>query len=148
MPPVINPRSVGASWGIRLAIMAGRVLPPGGVARTKLVWSRCDASSVVDPCTYKGPVLVCGTCWNRDRSAGEVFILGPLAVPVGLVCETCGGRDAAVQADTGVPPGYAEAMDRIAEWNATIDRRSERRKECITPFDWLPLWHPGASWQR
>jgi hypothetical protein len=152
MPPVINPRSVGSSWGTRLAIMAGRVLPPGGVERTRLWWMRCvdsprcgdDDCLQAGRCLGTGPFLVCSRCRDDRGVFAGLTIIGPLTAPLGVSCEQCGGRDSEVQADTGIPPGYTEAMARIAEWNATLDQRAKRRKECVTPFDWLPLWHPGA----
>jgi hypothetical protein len=147
MPPVLNLRGVGSSWGIRLAIMAGRVLPPGGVEHTRLVWQHCDAHTAADPCDAKGPILICGRCWDDRKVFAGLTIIGPLTASTGVVCDTddgCGGRDSEVQGDTGTPTGYTEAMGRIAEWNATIERRIERRKQCDTPFGWLPLWHPGA----
>lgn len=173
MPPVINPRSQGSqfasrliagqsaasvpgprtglAWGFLVARMEERVLPPGGVERTYLRYERCENTPHCgDPgCMETGkcfaggrPMLWCGIC------GGGLVIFGPLTAPLGVGCKECGGRDLEVQADTAVPPGYIEAMTRIAEWNDAIDQRAKRRKECITPFDWLPLWHPGVSWRR
>jgi hypothetical protein len=130
-------------------------LRPGMPERTRLVWMRCanspwcgdDDCREAGKCLGTGPMLGCAKCW-KEHTAADVVIVGPLAAPIGIECRTCGGRDSEVEADTGIPTGYTEGMARIAEWNATIDQRSERRKECVTPFDWLPLWRPGASWQR
>jgi hypothetical protein len=98
-------------------------------------------------CLGTGPFLVCSRCRDDRGVFAGLTIIGPLTAPLGVSCEQCGGRDSEVQADPGIPPGYTEAMARIAEWNTTIDRRSERRMQCVTPFDWLPLWPPGASWR-
>lgn len=152
MPVVLNPRGAGSSWGIRLAVMAGRVLPPGGVERTRLVWGRCgnaprcenDDCREAGKCLGTGIVLPCSRCWDTEKVWANLTITGPLDAVLGVECERCGGKDSEVEADTGIPSGYTEAMARIAEWNATIEQRIERRKQCDTPFGWLPLWHPGA----
>jgi hypothetical protein len=130
MPPIINPRSIGSSWGIRLAIMAGRVLPPGGVEQTLLVYPRCDdVPHCGDPeCLSRAKCYAGGMRKLVCRCGGGLIIHGPLTAPLGVSCETCGARDNEAQAGTGTPPGYTEAMARIAEWNATIDQRIERRE--------------------
>lgn len=151
MPPVINPRGVGSSWGTRLAIMAGRVLPPGGIERTML-GGRCEDAPRCgdDACREAGKcltrsMLMCGACWDAEKVSTPLIVLGPLDASVGISCGRCGATGSEAQPDTGVPTGYAEAMARIAEWNAMIEQRIERREQCDTPFAWLPLWHPG-SW--
>jgi ribosomal protein L37E len=122
-------------------------LRPGMPQHTKLTWKRCGALRWLgdEPCGFNGePILICSRCWDDGKTFAGLTVIGPLTAPVGISCERCGGQDSEVQADTGIPSGYTEAMARIAEWNATIERRIERRKQCDTPFGWLPLWHPGA----
>lgn len=100
MATMINPASPGASLGRRLALMRERVLPPGAIPRTKLVWVRCKTDH--RDCPARGNVLVCGRCWDERKEWGEVVIHGPLEHPLAVVCETCGGRDSEVT-------GYGEA---------------------------------------
>jgi hypothetical protein len=80
--------------------MAGRVLPPGGVEHTRLVWQHCDAHTAADPCDAKGPILICGRCWDDRKIFAGLTIIGPLTASTGVVCasdEGCGGRDLEVQ---------------------------------------------------
>jgi hypothetical protein len=87
--------------------MAGRVLPPGGVERTRLVWQHCNAHSAADPCDAKGPILICGRCWASRKVFSGLTIIGPLTASTGVVCagdEGCGGRDLEVQ-------GYSEPTE-------------------------------------
>lgn len=113
-----GPRT-GYAWGLLLARMEERVLPPGGVERTKLCWVRREAHSNTDPCNAKGPVLICGRCWDTDHIFAGLTILGPLTASVGVRCDRCQGIDSEVQG-YGADP---EALTRIAEWNAMLDRR-------------------------
>lgn len=99
MPVVINPRGVGSSWGTRLAIMAGRVLPPGGVERIML-GGRCEDAPRCsdDACREAGKcltrsMLMCGTCWDAEKVSTPLIVLGPLTASVGISCGRCGGRD-------------------------------------------------------
>lgn len=113
MPPVINPRGVGSSWGTRLAIMAGRVLPPGGVERTML-GGRCEDAPRCgdDACRRAGEcrthsMLMCGACWDAKRISVPLIVLGPLTASIGVVCGSdggCGGRDLEVV-------GYSEPTE-------------------------------------
>lgn len=131
-----GPRT-GYAWGLLVTRMEERVLLPGEAAKTKLVWGRCrNAPRCGSPdCIEAGKclaggttVLPCSRCWDTNKIDANLTIHGPLDAPLGISCERCKGRDSEVQADTGIPPGYTEAMARIAEWNATIDRRIERRE--------------------
>lgn len=107
---------------------------PGMPQRTRLVWGRCRKPCGDDKCQQAGKclaggtiVLPCSRCWDTERINANLTILGPLDDVLGVICERCGGRDGEVQTDLGTSPGYAEAMIRIAEWNAMVDQRRERR---------------------
>lgn len=128
----------GYAWGLLVARMEERVLLPGEAAKTKLVWGRChDAPRCGSPdCIEAGKclaggtiVLPCSRCWDTDKIDANLTIHGPLDAPLGVSCERCNGQDSEVQADIDTPPGYAEAIRRISEWNAMVNARIERRSQ-------------------
>lgn len=127
MATTLNPASLGTSLGQRLALMRERVLPPGAVLRMKLIWQRCkgiDGFSDRD-CELKGPVLICGRCWDEEKVFAGLTILGPLDAPLGTECEQCGGRDSEVQyADS---PEIRRQVEEIAKWNAALNQGRRTR---------------------
>lgn len=131
-----GPRT-GYAWGLLVARMEERVLLPGEVVKTTLVWGRCHTAPrcgspdciEAGKCLNGGTiVLPCSRCWDTDKVDANLTIHGPLDAPLAVSCERCGGTNSEVQADRGIPPGYTEAMARIAEWNAMITARIERRE--------------------
>lgn len=94
--------------------MEERVLPPGGVERTRLRWRRCDnALCGDDDCNQAGRCVLagmnmigCARCWAADHVHGDVVIVGPLTASVGVECRACGGRDLEVV-------GYSEPTEDV-----------------------------------
>ena len=89
---------------------AEATLPPGATVRHRM------------------PMLICRRCWIPGEAWGDVWILEPPGRDLIVKCEDCGGRDTEVT-------GYGinlEAAARIADWNAMIDRRIERRKHDLS----------------
>lgn len=129
--PGAIPRRQGYAWAALMARMEERALLPGETPKARLIWGRCHNTPRCghDDCLRAGrcldgggTVLVCGRCWEADRKDGEVIVLGHIEAPEELWCKACGARGSEVTGEGPAP----EALARIGEWNAMIDRRIER----------------------